>query len=404
MYYLAGLLLSISLFHAWRYSKTSADPDWSYFNLWGFTGSAYGRDFADCKTPVIHLWYLALSKIVGRSIPRVKFANHFLIGSVGVLLYILTGNFSAALTYTVLINSGWLLAFHGNVSQLPAALIALAFVSPAPLAFALWVLAVLTEPKLIFSFAVYAAGAGWWFTVLLIPPGLLGYFLLRDRQWFRFIWESSVTIPARMSKNRKGDFYKAWIPWFTSNGLLHILPWAGLAILAKPDLLYWLPALAYLAFIVSGKIVRQNHLIPLIPFIAFSGVNYVFLLAVVDFLSAGLYFGNIWSRFYPALDDLNEEAEKVGAWLKEKPGTVYVNGIHSGIYIHTLRPVPFGFAEQIEIREVAKERREEMVRLWKEAPPDWVVDGFMQGIKFRPSGYQRVAVIGENMIYKKTGG
>lgn len=403
-----AILLAVSLFHAWRYSRTSIDPDWAYFNLWGFTGSVYGRDFADCKTPLIHLWYLGLSKLVGRSIPVVRFTNHFLIGSVGVLIYFLTGNFLAALSFTVLVNSGWLLAFHGNVGQVPAALIALSFASPAPLAGILWIAAVLFEPKLLPSFLVAAffnlpLSVFLQFITFLFGAGFITYVLLHEKEWFRRLWESSVVIPARMARNRKGGFYKAWMPWFTSNSSLYLLPWLGFAILAKPDFLYWLPALAYLLFIVSGKIVRQNHLIPLIPFIAFSGLDalHVYLLAFVDFASAGFYFGNIWARFYPALEEVNGEAETVGGWLREKPGTVYVNGIHSGIYIHACRPVQFGFAEQIEIREVAHERRQKMIEGWRKSPPDWVVSGKIPGITFKPVGYQRQAVIGESVIYRK---
>lgn len=403
MPYLAGSLLLISLFHAWRYSKTSMDPDWAYFNLWGFTGSVYGRDFADCKTPVIHLWYLGLSKMVGRNVARVKFANHFLLGSVGVVIYWMTGNYWGALTYTMLINSGWLLAFHGNVGQIAAACMALAFSSEyTVLRFAFWALAVLSEPKLLPSFVVVAFIEKWYWLagIVVFSPLLL---LVIHERWFRWVWESSVTIPARMAKNRKGDFYKAWIPWFTSNGMLLLLPWLGLSILARPDPGYWLPALVYVVFIATGKIVRQNHLLPLVPFLAFSGMDFVWLLALVEFFSAGGYFGNIWARFYPALDELNADAEKIGAWLKDRPGTIYVNGIHSGIYIHALRAVLFGFAEQIEIREVAKERRKKMIEGWKLNPPDYVVDGRLQGVRFQPSGYQRVAVFGDNVIYKKAG-
>jgi hypothetical protein len=394
------LLFAIALFTAWRYSKTSIDPDWAYFNLWGFTGSIYGRDFADCKTPLVHLWYLGLSKLVGRNIARVKFANHFLIGSVGALLYFITGDFMGALAYTVLVNSGWLLAFHGNVGQVPAALIALAFAYP-PLAPWLWIVSVLYEPKLIFSFVVYAVLSGWGFTVLLIPAGLLGYLLFKDKQWFKWIWESSITIPMRMSKNRKGDFYKLFMPWFTSNSVLFLAPWLGLAVLAKPDFPYWLPALVYVLFIASGKVVRQNHFIPLIPFIAFSGMDYVLLLVMVDFASAGFYLGDIWLRFYPALADLNTEAEKAGEWLKEKTGTLYVNGIHSGIYIHALKPVPFGFAEQIEIREVAKERRATMIEEWKQSPPEWLVESRFPGMRLNTNGYKLMQTFGDNKIYKK---
>ena len=124
-------------------------------------------------------------------------------------------------------------------------------------------------------------------------------------------------------------------------------------------------------------------------------------LALADFFSQGGYFGNFWARNYGALDDINDEAQKIGLWLKEKEGSLYVNGIHSGIYIHSGKPVSFGFAEQIEIRETAHERRKEMVRRWKENPPDWVVQGESPGVKFQPIGYRQVGTYGINKIYRK---
>lgn len=398
----SSVLLAISLYHAWRYSKTSADPDWAYFNLYAFTGSLYGRDFADCKTPGVHIYYWLLSKVVGVDVKRIKFANHFLVGFVGVILYWMTGNFTNALAYTVLVNSGWLLAFHGNVGQVPAALIVLALVSPAPLAFVLWVLAVGFEPKLFFSLVVYAALAGWWFAVLLIPLGLLGL-LLKDTQWFRWLWESSVVIPARIGRTRNKE---TWFPWFTSNPVLYILPWLLLGVWSKPDLLYWLPVLAYVVFIALGKAVRSNHLIPLIPWLAFAGISpeFVIGLVIVDFISSGFYLGDMWLRYYPALGDLNETARATGEWLKDKAGTLYVNGIHSGIYIHARKPLCLGMTEQIEIREVAAERREDMRRRWKENPPDWVVTGDVPGIIFKPIGYRKTATVGATEIYRKIGG
>lgn len=400
MTWLTILLLLSSSFYAWRYSKTSVDPDWAYFNLWGLTGSAYGRDFADCKTPAIHLWYLGLAKIVGKNVARIKFANHFILGSVGAVVFILTGNFWMGLAFTVLVNNGWLLSFHGNVGQLAASFAVLGMVTASPI---LWLLAVLVEPKLVFSFAIIVFLSGWWWVLALLPLGAVIYLMFSERQWFKWVWESSVTIPARIGRNREGEFYKLWMPWFTASSLLYVTPWVAFSVVSRPDVLYWFPVVLYLAFIALGKVVRQNHLLPVIPWIALSGLSPVVVvaLALSDFISMGGYFGNIWARTYGALNELNDEAVDVGRWLKEKPGTLYVNGIHSGIHIHAMKPIAFGFAEQIEIRETALERRKEMVRRWKENPPDWVVQGESPGIKFQPTGYRYVASVGINKIYKK---
>ena len=90
------VLMAIATFMAWRLSKTEADPDFAMFSLSGFTGSWYGRDFADCKTPMIHLWYHLLHKISNGSIERVKFLHHFILGMVGTLYYAITGSFIPA--------------------------------------------------------------------------------------------------------------------------------------------------------------------------------------------------------------------------------------------------------------------------------------------------------------------
>lgn len=397
--FLSLSLLLISAFHAWRYSKTSVDPDWAYFNLYAFTGSLYGRDFADCKTPGVHIYYWLLSKLVGVDVKRIKFANHFLVGCVGLVLYWLTGNFYHALSYTVLVNSGWLLAFHGNVGQVPAALISVALAANSPLSPLLWGLAVFYEPKLILSFLVAVLYYGWWWLFLLAPVGAL-FVLYKNKQWFKWLWESSVTIPARIGKNRS---FETWFPWFTSNPVLYMLPWVLLGVYFKPDFLYWLPALAYVVFIAFGRAIRSNHLIPLIPWLLGLPPVFVVGLVIIDFVSSGFYLGDIWLRYYPALANINDDARAAGEWLREKAGTLYVNGIHSGIYIHARKPLSLGMTEQIEIREVATERREEMKRRWKENPPDWVVCGDVPGLNFKPIGYNRVATAGANVIYRKHG-
>ena len=38
---------------------------------------------------------------------------------------------------------------------------------------------------------------------------------------------------------------------------------------------------------------------------------------------------------------------------------------------------------------------------WRADPPDWVVQGEMPGIHFKPIGYSQVAVIGANQIYRR---
>ena len=393
-------LLALTVFLAWRYSRTSIDPDWAYFNLRTFTGARYGYDFADCKTPGVHWYYYALSKIVGANIARIRFANHLLVGSSGMALFALTANFPAALAFTLLVNSGWLLTFHGNVGQVPAALIAVALAFHHPAASVLWLAAAFYEPKLAPSFAVYAVLHGWWFLTLSIPLAVAFYLSFRDRTWFKLFVESSLLIPARMAKNRSSE---TWIPWFTANPLLYVLPWIAAGTATKPDFLYWLPALVYLAFIATGRVIRPNHFIPLVPWLALSGLslNTVLVLVGIDVISSGLYLGNVWSRYYPALNDFNDEARKVGEWLRDKPGTIYVNGIHSGIYVHARKPVILGMTEQIEIREVAVERRNEMLQRWKKSPPDWVVAGEVPGIHFKAIGYMQAATIGSNVIYRK---
>jgi len=123
------LLLLVDLFYAWRYAGITIDPDFAMFNFASFTGSWYGRDFVDCKSPAIHIWYWILAKIVGVDIIRIRILHTFLIGLPGVIFYILTGNFWCALAFIVIVNSGWLYAFHGNVGQQAAGYILLALQS-----------------------------------------------------------------------------------------------------------------------------------------------------------------------------------------------------------------------------------------------------------------------------------
>jgi hypothetical protein len=350
-----------------------------------------------------------LVKLVGKSVPRVKFIHHALLGMAGIGVYLLSGNIWNGIAFTVLINSGWLMAFHGNVGQVPAALIALSFTLPPWMAILLWALAVFYEPKLIPSFILIFMINAWWLqvpTLLALSSVccLIVVYLVLTKQWQGW-WESSVTIPGRMAKARKSHNYP-WVPWFTASGLLYILPWLMFGWVYRGDWRFWLPALAYIVFTGLGLVVRPNHLIPLVAWVAAANLPYwvVLPLVLTDFVSSGLYLGDIWGRFYLGLRDLNQEAQRAGEWLKDKAGSIWVNGIHTGIYIYAQKPVNYGLAEQIEIREVAHERRAEMVKRWKSDPPAWVVMTQGAGVKFNATGYVRAERFGSTEIWRKQNG
>ncbi len=399
--FLSLLLLLPTLWYSWRYSLTNIDPDWAIFNLPGFTGAHYGRDFVDCKTPFVHYWYWAITKVVGRSIPRVKFVHHMLVGITGIGLYLLTGSFWIGLAFTVLINSGFLLAFHGNVGQVPACLIALAiaahhpYISPILLA-----LAVLYEPKLLPSAVAMMVIYCWWFLVILGLWGIAALVIVR--LWFpvlfHYLWESSVVNPKRMSDKRLGRY--PWTPWFTSGALVHFLPWVILAVWAKPDLSFWLPAILMALVTGYGGVIRPNHLLPFIPWIALSGIppHLVLMLWAVDWISGGLYLGSIWMRFYIALMQPNEEARVAGEWLKDKEGDVWVNGIHTSVYVWAQKPPTYGMTEQIELNTVIPEKRREMLRRWNANPPKWVVLTSSPAVAVSPNGYRMAWEAGDTKI------
>jgi len=398
------ILVFISFYYAWRYSRTTIDPDWALFNLPGFTGAHYGRDFVDCKTPAVHYWYWTLTRLVGRSVPNVKFIHHLLVGYGGILIYLLTGNAWNGIAFAVLINSGFLLAFHGNVGQIPAVCVAVAIGCGNPyLAAAMTSLAVLYEPKLLPSVAAMMLIYGWW---LMIPFGLMGIILLLCMRKLRpavfcWLWESSVTIPRRMKDKRTGK--GEWVPWYTSFGMLYILPWVIAAVWARPDVLYWIPPVLYLLLTGVGGVIRPNHLLPLVAWIAMAGISPEWVLALwaVDWLSAGLYLGNIWHRFYLALEEPNQEAKIAGEWLKPMEGDLWVSGIHTGVYVYAQKPPTYGMTEQIEVRSVAFERRRRMVDKWSRKPPKWIALTMQPELQLNPQGYQLVYEVGDTKIGRK---
>lgn len=390
------LLLLVNAFIAWRYAEAEIDPDWAIFNMAAFTGSWYGRDFADCKPPTIHLWYWAIAKVVGVNVKRVRFAHHFLIGAAGGLLAVaLTGDFWAGLAFAVLVNSGWWYAFHGNVSQPPALflLLAIGVDNPWIAAFAMGV-AVAFEPKLMLAFAAMVLLKGWYLPVLAYGILAIGVWFALPKQWREWIWESTITIPKRMGEVRVKHRLYPWQPWYTANAYLYSLPWILAAVVANPDWKYWLAPALYMLMVGYSKAHRQNHMLPLAAWIALSGMNWWIVLALFawDWLSAGFYLGDIWGRFYVSLQQANISARRVGEWLRDKPGSLWLNDFHTAVHIYSRKPVEYHMLEQLEINYVETERREAMKKEIEANPPDWIVMGRNPGVSFKSDAYMKVAV------------
>jgi hypothetical protein len=389
-------LLIPTVWVAWRYALSPVDPDIALFLLPRFTGSWYGRDFVDCKTPGIYIWYYLIGLVVGKSIERVRFTSHLLVGfGGGMLVYLLTGEFWSAFAFMILINAGFIYAFHGNVGQVPAVLTVVGILVMDPwIACAAMFVAVLFEPKLGFSWVAMTVIRGW-FIPFAVFAGVFGLTVLAvwKTQVFQWIWESSVVIPARMGRYRTVmlGHYHPWVPHFMAIPIIFLMPWIMLGVWAKPDILFWIPPALYMIFIALGQAIRPNHLLPLVPWIALSQTNpmWVFALSLSLWLASGFYLGNIWLRFYPALDFVCTECRRVGLIAKETAGTLWVNGMFSTcIYLYAGKKVQYGMTESIELRDASPDRREVMVEKWRKHPADYVVETPDSVIEFRPSGYQ----------------
>jgi hypothetical protein len=398
MIWIYAVLIALCVFFAWRLSKVVADPDWAVFNLPGMVGSHYGKDFVDCKTPAIHYTNWLITKIFGKTVPRTKFGYHLVVSLLGVMYFAITKDFVGAFVYIIMINSGWLLAFHGNVTAIPAGLIMLALGSHnAYMIAGFMLLAILYEPKLVPVALAFIPYWGWTYALyfgigVTLICVCLGITRLVNKQLFDWLVESSVLIPMRMLRDRNGWLYKVWLPSFTATGYLYILPWIMVALLSNRSLTFWLPAMVYAVSIGIGKVVRANHLQPLVAWIAASGISPLaaIVMATVDFISNGFYFGDYFMRNYMGIYGRVNEAKEIGEKMAEKEGTLWVNCLDTEIYIYAGKPVPYGMAEVIEASTEANlDRINRVSELWNKDRPRWVVttdEG--QRVIFNTGGYR----------------
>jgi len=403
------IILILGAYLAWQYSKTEADADFAMFNLAAFTGSWYGRDFADCKSPLVHLYFWAIAKAAAADVKRVKFAHHFLVGGVtGVLFGLITGNYSGGLAFTMLVNAGRLNAFTGNVGQVPAALIVIGLVVPDPwLACSLFILAALYEPKLIVATIPVICFKSWWIPAMIwlifgvcLAAGL--YYL--KHSWWDWLVEANILIPARMNKMRKSLY--PWMPSYTSESFTHMLPWIIMAVSQKPELSYWIPPAAFFALSCFGHVIRPHHWLPIIPWIACAvSPMWAVILVIADLAASGFYIGDNWARFYPGFIESIRDVKTAGEYVKDKPGSLWSYGMHTEVNLYARKPVLYGLAEQIEINVAVPGRRERMIEEFKKNPPDWVVESpCPNGVQFDPRGYKLMAKGNFVRVWQRVGG
>jgi hypothetical protein len=372
------VVVVFTLYQAWIYSRMDIELDFAVWALWGVTGAKYGKDFIDCKSPGVHLWYLLLSKIK-KYHQVMRLVHYTVLTLLGLIYFLITKNAGNTIAFIVLVHSAWIYAFNGNVGDIPAGLILIALVIGNPwLAVLLLGIAAFYEPKLlpsvaaivILNFSTMWLPATIGVVLALLAAAYIWYF--HHPTWDNLVY-SNITLGARMTKYRKGLY--PWMPNFTARTFLYLAPWFAAAIYARPDWKYWLPCVLYIVFIAFGKVIRTQHMMPVVAWIAGAGImpELVYALVFVDWFTAGFYIGNIWHRFYPEMEVRIGDAKKVGLYVKDKPGVLWVNSSNPEIYIWAKKKPPYGFLELVEINDVSVERRKVMNERITHNPPDLIV-------------------------------
>lgn len=387
------ILIAVCVYMGWRYSKEPADMDWAYLHMDGMVGSWWGRDIVDVKSPLVHLINWCFVKIGRKHIPTIKWIEYVFYALPGLVYFWTQHNFFNALAFTYLINTGFLWAFHGNVSQFPASMIMMSFALPE-YGWVFWSLAVLYEVKLFPVYFVYAFLMGWyWQFAGLVIFTILGVYALYKLKpiWFGWLKEAMWDMSRKMQKYRKG-LYDQWCPYWHTTAAVCCAPWMLSAVWFNPNIFFWLTPIVYLFVIATGRVIRGNHLIVLVPFIAVSNIDPLLILMflAVDFYAAGFYLRDLWFRFYPYFSASITEAMWAGNFIKGKPGKLWVSGMHSEVYIYADKPVMFRDAcMQIEIREnISIDRQRKISHNWMADAPEWVVETeYPNIVKFNSQGY-----------------
>jgi hypothetical protein len=244
---------------------------------------------------------------------------------------------------------------------------------------------------------------GWYIPAVVYGLiGVLTAIIIRkkDPVYWRLLIESNLILTKRMVK------YRPWRmigPWYAHQWQVYLLPWLFAAVWFCPDIVYWIPAIAFMVGQVFGKAIKPVHVLVLAPWIAMSGISWQIVLALVliDFISAGFYTGDLWWRFYYGLRATNDSTREAGEWLRDKSGRVWSNHYHHGTYLHSRKRPQYGMVPALEVWGVAWERRSATIQRLQDDPPTWIVTGKdFNAMNITSPVHERVINFGEITIWK----
>lgn len=398
-----ALIVLLNIWIAIRYAKQAIGPDEGIWLLWGFTGAKPYRDFVDCKPPGIHLWMWLLAKLTGRRLELVKLIHHLAMGCFPVAAYLLSGELSVGLLATALLQSAWLLAYQSWMDAISGGFLLLAVLLPPTPATVCIGLAVFFNLKAAVPGALWMLLSGWWLQILgagIVACGIAGTWMVVWPTYWHAMWFSAVTVSRRMLDYRK-QFDTPWEEWgwHWSVPLLLIVPVLVVCFLTRPDPVLWLTVVAYIVFNAGGRVWRPNHWLPLtLVVVTAPPLEFAIGILAMEWIASRFYLGSVWQVTYPGIWLDLCAAKQIGERLRDEAGDLWVNTIHTQIYIYAAKKPKHGMVEQVEIKNCIPHHVERRERLLRSYPPEWIVVGPGGTPAQSVNGYRQKLAIDNFMI------
>jgi hypothetical protein len=374
----AILIAALNIYIAWRYSGQLIGPDEGIWLLTGITGAKYGCDYVDCKPPGIHFYMWLLAKLTGRRVPIMKFLHHAIIGAIAVCVYYLTGSLSSGLMATALLQSAWFLAYQSWVDALGSAFLLLGVLLPPYPALVCFAIATLFNIKMAVPALVWGITQHWFVEMAIVILG--GLFVLNAIYIYRPAWidttvYQAVTVAARLTTYRKQIFQNTFnSTWAVS--MLLVIPTLLAAVQARTSIALWVVFAVYALLNAAGRTWRPNHWLPLsLMAAAAPPLTWSVLILLMEWISTRAYWGNIWLTTYPGIVQELLEAKAIGEVLRDKPGTLWVNTLHTQIYIYAQKKPMYNMVQQVEIADVIPERAAQRDQALRKLAPTIIVLG-----------------------------